>query len=119
MSTASVAWLQAIDEIVRGPAAGRVAALEALYAAPLLGMRLKLGRPTDRIKPCCDNIAIITECVGPHSHGLRCEGCHRHRGWLPRAAANRLRMLKDYGRLGPLPVLKDHAIGLGRVPGVI
>jgi hypothetical protein len=100
----------AISEIARGPAHRAVAALEALYAEPLLGLHLKLDRYTDRLRPCCDNIAVVTPGVGPHAHGLRCEGCERHRGWLPRAGANRLRMLMEFGQLGPLPTLRDHAI---------
>jgi hypothetical protein len=56
-------------------------------SSPINGMRLRLERKEDK-KGCCQNIAIIRAGKAPHVGELRCAECDRHRGWLPKEAAN-------------------------------
>jgi hypothetical protein len=41
-----------------------------------------------RITPCHDNVAKLHAGRGPHAYALLCPTCGRHRGWLPKAAAD-------------------------------
>jgi hypothetical protein len=56
-------------------------------AAALVGLKVKLDRPVDRERPCCNNICIIGPGKGPHAGELRCADCGRHRGWLTKPTA--------------------------------
>jgi hypothetical protein len=56
-------------------------------SSPLHGLRVHLERKIDAEKGCCRNFAIIHVGKGPHAAELRCAGCGRHRGWLPKEAA--------------------------------
>jgi hypothetical protein len=47
---------------------------------------VRLDRSTDRERPCCKNLATLSSGKGPHGAELRCAGCGRHRGWLPKQA---------------------------------
>ena len=48
---------------------------------------VRLDRSTDRERPCCDNLATIHPRPDTmHAAELRCAGCGKHRGWLPRVA---------------------------------
>jgi hypothetical protein len=49
---------------------------------PLVGLTVRLDRPSDRIAPCHENIATIGSSRGPHHHALTCVQCNSHRGWL-------------------------------------
>ena len=59
-----------------------------LFGAPTPPPQIvRLDRSTDRERPCCDNLATIhPRPDGPHAAELRCAGCGKHRGWLPRVA---------------------------------
>jgi hypothetical protein len=52
---------------------------------PLIGLRVQLDRADT---PCHGNIAEIISGSRLHRHGLVCATCGRHRGWLPKAAAD-------------------------------
>ena len=52
---------------------------------PLLVVRL--ARPIDHAKPCCDNLtAVHPRPGGMHAAELRCANCKAHRGWLRKEA---------------------------------
>jgi hypothetical protein len=53
----------------------------------LAGLQVKLDRPIDRERPCCNNICIIRPGKEPHAAELRCAGCGQHRGWLSKPTA--------------------------------
>jgi hypothetical protein len=53
----------------------------------LVGLKIKLDRPTDRARPCCSNICTIGPGKGPHAGELRCSDCDQHRGWLSKSTA--------------------------------
>jgi hypothetical protein len=55
----------------------------------ITGLRIRLERTID--VPCgvCGQTAVVIgPGVGPHVAALHCASCDRHRGWLPKAAAN-------------------------------
>src|SRR5262249_20876756 len=54
--------------------------------SPLDGLRLRLEG--QYAQGCHNNIAIIRVGKGLHVAELRCAGCGKHCGWLPKAAAN-------------------------------
>jgi YspA, cpYpsA-related SLOG family len=77
------------------------------------GLKLWLDRNCDRCArdPCGGCIfGVIDAAKGPHSYGLRCADCGRHRGWLKKAAGELLRTLQAKGWLSPLPKLSDRGI---------
>jgi hypothetical protein len=94
------------------------AALERLRAklcptpvAPtLVGMTLRLDRSCDRRQRCCDGVGVITEGVGPHSHGIGCAKCERHRGWLRATVAGSLLPMMKTWRLSDRPILRDAGV---------
>jgi|SRR5262245_17492754 len=51
-------------------------------ALTLIGLKVKLDRPIDRERPCCNNVCIIRPGKEPHAAELRCADCGQHRGWL-------------------------------------
>jgi hypothetical protein len=53
----------------------------------LAGLKVKLDRPADHDKPCCNNVCIIKAGKGPHAGALHCAGCGRFRGWLSKSTA--------------------------------
>jgi hypothetical protein len=53
----------------------------------LLGLQVKLARTIDQQRPCCRNLAVISEGKGPHAGALRCVDCGQHRGWLSKSTA--------------------------------
>lgn len=128
--------LAALDELARRPGTegeGQAARLTAdriraahqsvlpLGAAeaddPLVNLHIRLDRSCDREKPCCDNVGIVTAGAGPHTHGIRCAKCGRHRDWLKGKASARMRDLLTRGLLGPLlPTLRGDTILRGAVP---
>jgi hypothetical protein len=55
-------------------------------SSPLIGPTIKLDRPADRERPCCDNLVTIGSSKGMHYASLTCACCGRHRGWLPATA---------------------------------
>ena len=56
---------------------------------PLAGLRVRLERTVDTpCVTCGETIVVIGEGAGPHAASLRCAGCDRHRGWLPRTITN-------------------------------
>jgi hypothetical protein len=60
----------------------------AFDATPIIGLRVKLDRPTDRQRPCCRNIVIVERCNHPrHAAALHCADCGQDRGWLSSATA--------------------------------
>ena len=75
------------------------------------GRYLQLDRSIDREQPCCENLSTLRPGKGPHAAELRCAGCGRHRGWLPKQAFDFLAAIAD--RLGdsdPI-ILGDQTIG--------
>jgi hypothetical protein len=53
----------------------------------LVGLKVKLDRPTDRERVCCDNVCILRAGKGPHIYALSCGGCDRFRGWISKSTA--------------------------------
>jgi len=53
----------------------------------LVGLTVKLDRPVDRERPCCQNICTIGPACGPHAGELTCTGCGQPRGWLSEPTA--------------------------------
>jgi hypothetical protein len=51
------------------------------------GLMVRMSRPVDNKRPCCDSVCVIHAGKGPHVGELRCAGCGRHRGWLSKATA--------------------------------
>jgi hypothetical protein len=79
---------------------------------PAPAMRVRLDRTTDREQPCCENIAVIWPGKGPHAGELRCDGCGRHRGWLPREALDFLTDLSQrFGAPAEPLTLREQTIG--------
>jgi hypothetical protein len=84
--------------------------LELLF--PPIGLRLKLDRTVDRLRPCCSNIATVDHGRAHHAAGLRCTQCGRFRGWLPRQGFQFLTDLtRRYGASTEPIVLRDQQIG--------
>ena len=53
------------------------------------GLRVRLERTVDTpCVTCGETVVVIGEGAGPHAASLRCAGCDRHRGWLPRTITN-------------------------------
>jgi hypothetical protein len=59
----------------------------AAGTSKLIGLKVKLGRPVDRERPCCKNICTIGAARGPHAGELTCAACGQHRGWLSKTTA--------------------------------
>ena len=76
----------------------------------IIGLMLRLDRSCDRRSRCCDGVGVITEGVGPHSHGIRCAKCERHRGWLRATVAGSLLAMMKTGRLSDRPILRDAGV---------
>jgi hypothetical protein len=74
---------------------------------------VRLDRHCDRIAPCCDNLATIhPRYDGPHAAELRCAGCDKHRGWLPKVALDFLaETTKRFGAPTHPITLRDSTIG--------
>jgi hypothetical protein len=72
---------------------------------------IRLDRSTDRERPCCENLATLRPGKGPHGAELRCAGCGRHRGWLPKQAVDFLASIADrFGDPDPI-ILRDQTMG--------
>jgi hypothetical protein len=55
----------------------------------LIGLPIKLQRTIDGPCAVCGETAVIIGAgAGPHVASLRCAGCDRHRGWLPKTIAD-------------------------------
>jgi len=79
---------------------------------PPVGLRLKLDRTIDRLRPCCDNIATVDHGRAHHAAGLRCSKCGRHRGWLPHQGFEFLTNLAQrFGARAEPIILRDQQIG--------
>lgn len=79
---------------------------------PPIGLRVKLDRAVDRIRPCCDNIATIDHGRAYHAAALRCSKCGRHRGWLSRQGFEFLTNLAQrFGAPAEPIILRDRQIG--------
>ena len=77
-----------------------------------IGLRLKLDRTVDRLRPCCSNIATIDHGRAHHAAGLRCTQCGRFRGWLPRQGFQFLTDLaQQFGAPAEPIILRDSSIG--------
>ena len=62
-------------------------------------------------QPCCAGLNTIHIAKPPHAGELRCAGCGRHRGWLPKQAVDFLSTVADrFGDPDPI-VLRDQTIG--------
>lgn len=72
---------------------------------------LRLDRDTDRERPCCENLATIRPGKGPHGAELRCAGCGRHRGWLPKQALDFLETVAKRCGAPEVITLRDQTIG--------
>ena len=77
---------------------------------PLL---VRLDRTCDREQPCCGDIATVrVRSDTIHAAELRCAGCDRHRGWLPRQALDFITSVtKRFGAAGAPITLRDSSIG--------
>jgi len=79
---------------------------------PPIGLRLKLDRTIDRVRPCHSNIATVGHGQAQHCASLRCVQCGRHRGWLPREGFQFLSNLTQrYGAPAEPIVLRDQQVG--------
>jgi hypothetical protein len=77
-----------------------------------IGLRLKLDRTVDRLRPCCSNIATIDHGRAHHAAGLRCTQCGRFRGWLPRQGFQFLTDLAQrFGAPAEPIILRDTSVG--------
>jgi hypothetical protein len=56
-------------------------------STPLLGLTVKLDRPVDRDRPCCNNVCIISAAEAPHAGALHCADCGQRRAWLSKSTA--------------------------------
>ncbi len=85
------------------PAAGA-----ALDITPIVGLQVHLKRTRD--KPCgrCSSMmVVIGDGKAMHAAAMKCQGCGRHRGWLPaQAVAFWLDAAKIFGPLD-FVVLQD------------
>jgi len=76
----------------------------------LTGKRVKLDRPIDRERPCCNNICVIGAAIGPHAGELLCAGCGKHRGWISKATGGWIESVID--RFGaptsPIVIRRGH-----------
>ena len=73
---------------------------------------VRLDRRTDREKPCCENLATLRPGKGPHGAELRCAGCGRHRGWLPKEATEFMKSVeRKFGASTDPITLRDQTIG--------
>jgi hypothetical protein len=78
---------------------------------PIIDLTVRLDRTCDHWRDCHGRcIGVIGPGAGPHAYALHCVDCGRHRGWLPRQAAELLRALYGAGRLSSAPILRDRAI---------
>jgi hypothetical protein len=76
---------------------------------PLL---VRLDRTTDRLHPCCDNLAVLRPGKAPHVAELRCANCNRHRGWLPKAVLDFLTTTAQrFGASADPIILRDSTVG--------
>jgi len=81
----------------------------------MTGTRIRLDRPTDRERPCCDNVAIIGS-RGMLAAGLTCATCGRLRGWLSEAATEFIQETR--ARFGAAETITLQSLSLSRVlPG--
>jgi hypothetical protein len=75
-------------------------------------MLVRLERTVDLANPCCENLARVRPVHGPHAAELRCAGCDRHRGWLPKSAMTFLSELAArFGAPSELLILRDSTLG--------
>jgi hypothetical protein len=49
---------------------------------PLVGLRIRLQRRTDKDRPCCQSVGVLIQGCGQHAYGIVCEGCGSRRSWL-------------------------------------
>ena len=79
-------------------------------ASTLLGLSVRLDRPSDRDYPCHSNICVIGAARKPHAGELLCAICGRHRGWISKSTARWIASV--IGRFGapatPIIVRKSH-----------
>jgi hypothetical protein len=76
----------------------------------LIGTKIKLDRPTDRERPCCRNVCIISASGEPHAGKLNCADCGRDRGWLSKTTAQWIEsVMSRFGAPAtPIIVRKSH-----------
>src|SRR5262245_49378797 len=76
-------------------------------------MLVRLERSIDHDKPCCGNVAVVhVRSTGVHAAELRCAGCDRHRGWLPKRAFDFLTTTAQrFGAPAEPIILRDFTIG--------
>src|SRR5258707_994546 len=76
----------------------------------LIGLKVKLDRPVDRERPCCNNVCTIGAGKGPHAGELRCADCGQHRGWLSKNTAQWIEhVVTRFGAsTTPIVVRKSH-----------
>jgi len=76
-------------------------------------MLVRLDRTCDRERPCCGDIATVrVRSDTIHAAELRCAGCDKHRGWLPKQALDFLTTItKRFGAPAAPIVLRDQTIG--------
>ena len=88
-------------EAPRKPPHGAARASGAIMSAEITGLRVRLERTVDTpCVTCGETVVVIGEGAGPHAASLRCAGCDRHRGWLPRTITN---FLSETARLFGVP----------------
>jgi hypothetical protein len=88
-----------------------------LFGNPaLVGLKVKLDRPADRERPCCNNVCTIGAGEGSHAGELCCADCGQHRGWLSKLTAAWIESVVT--RFGapttPIVVHKSHTYEEGR-----
>jgi hypothetical protein len=71
----------------------------------IIGLTIRLSRPSDLRRLCCEKLCTIHPGKGPHICELRCATCGRHRGWLSRGAAWWLKnVVKGGAPTGPITI---------------
>ena len=66
----------------------------------LAGFYVRLERTIDISCACGGTVVIVGEAATSHTASMRCAGCDRHRGWLPRTIAS---FLSETARLFGAP----------------
>jgi hypothetical protein len=76
----------------------------------IIGLKVKLDRPVDRERPCCNNVCIIGAGKGPHAGVLHCADCGQPRGWLSKSTAQWIEhVVTRFGApTTPIVVRKSH-----------
>jgi hypothetical protein len=70
----------------------------AATATSLIGLTVQMEGRADKPCRCGETALVVGSPKGPHVGSLYCSSCNRHRGWLPKKAADFLNeCLRTFG----------------------